>query len=100
MLGILDQQHHRLVPRQALEEQPPPGEQLLPRQRTSTISGEHHPEQPPQPHPYVGSLIGIGDKSVQPSGQLGGRGVGRVFLAIPIRCRTISARAQKATPSP
>ena len=51
VLGILDQQHHRVLRREPLEEQPPPGEQLLPRQRRPAVPGERDAEQPAQPQP-------------------------------------------------
>ena len=48
-LGVLHHQHHRALGGEPLEEQPPPGEQLLPAQRPPAIPGEGHSEQPAQP---------------------------------------------------
>ncbi len=70
ILRVLDQQHHRLGHGEPLEEQPPPGEQLLPGQRDSRVGGHRHPQQPTQPHPHIGALGRIRDELGQPVGQL------------------------------
>jgi hypothetical protein len=46
VLRVLDQQDHRVLGRQPLEEQPPAGEQLLPGQGFTAVPGERHAEQP------------------------------------------------------
>jgi hypothetical protein len=80
MLGVLDQQHHRVLGRQPLEEQPPPGEQLLPGQRDPVVPRERDTEQTAQPHPHIAALSGVGYVPVQALFQLGRGGLGRVFL--------------------
>ena len=71
VLGILHQQHHRILGRQPLEEQPPPGEQLLPRQGTPAVLSDRDAEQQAQPKPDVGPFSPIGRDPVQPLRQLG-----------------------------
>ena len=80
VLGVLDQQHCRSLRSEALEEQPPPGEQLLPRQRPPVILRRSDAEQPAQPRPDIGPLAGSGTYRSSPSAQLARGDVGRVFL--------------------
>ena len=100
VVGVLDQQHHRILGRQPLEEQPPPGEQFLPRQRLPLIPLSGHAEQSAQPHRHIPALTRVGHVPGQPLFELARRGLGRSSSAMPSRCRTISASAQNATPSP
>jgi hypothetical protein len=79
-VGVFDQQHHRILGSEAFEEQPPPGEQLFPRQRLPSISLGDHAEQPAQPHPHIPALTRIGHVPGQSLFQLGRRGLGRVLL--------------------
>jgi hypothetical protein len=76
VLGFLDQQHHRLDRREPLEEQPPPGEQFLARQRRPAGAAEADTEQAGQPGTDEGPFAGVRDEPVQPGGQLGGGGFG------------------------
>ena len=80
VLGVLDHQHHRVHRREALEEQPPPAEQLLPGQRAAAALGPRHAEQPAQPVAHVGPLALLRHEPLQAVLELGRGGLGRVFL--------------------
>ena len=79
VLGVLDQQHDRRLSRQPLEEQPPPGEQLLSGEGGRAV-GRAHAQQPAQPDAHVRPLLRIREEPVQAGGQLAGRDVGGVLL--------------------
>jgi len=80
VLGVLDHQHHRLHRGEPFEEQPPPREQLLPRERGGAVRRGRDAEQPTQPRRHVVPLAGIRDELFQPLVELGRCGFGRVLL--------------------
>ena len=80
ILGILDQQHHRQLRREALEEQPPPREQLLSRQRDRATSRGSYAQQPAQPRLDVRPLAGVSNEPLEPVGQLGRGDLDRILL--------------------
>jgi hypothetical protein len=80
VLDILNQEHHRVLGRQPLEEQPPAGEQLLPGQWGPGVRRECDTQQPPQPHPRVRPLVRIWDEPVQALCQPGRGDIGGILL--------------------
>ena len=80
VVRVLHQQHDRVHCRHPLEERPPAGEQLLPRQLTSRVVGERHAQQPAEPGPHVGLLGRVRDPGPDAVGQLDRRGLRRVLL--------------------
>ena len=57
-------------------------------------------EQPAQPRADVGPLARVGNNSLQPAASFAAAVPAGSSSAMPSRCRTISASAQNATPSP
>jgi len=83
VLGILDQQHHRLGLGEPFEEQPPAREQLLAAQRRVAVAGIADAEQPTKPRAHIGPLGRVGHEPGQSAGQLGRSDLQRVFLGDP-----------------
>ena len=61
VLGVLDQQHYGVDGGEAFQEQPPPGEQLLPRQRLPAVPCAADAKQQAEPGADVAPLRRIGD---------------------------------------
>jgi hypothetical protein len=81
VLGVLHQQHDGHLRGQALEEQPPSGEQFLPRQRAAGVLRERHAEEPTEPYSHVCPLGRIGHVLVQAIAQPGRGDLGGVFFS-------------------
>ena len=98
VLGVLHQQHHRVLGREPLEEQPPPGEQLLPGQRGPVVAPAATPSSRPSRVPTYPRSAGSVTYRSSPSASLAAATSAGSSSAMPSRCRTISASAQKRHP--
>ena len=95
-MKVLEDEHHRVARREALEEQPPAGEQVGAVRRHPVLEAQQE-RQAGLDQPAL-ALVGhvLADRGVE---LLPARS-GSSSSTIPIRERIISASAQKATPSP
>ena len=80
VLGVLDEEHHRLRVGQPLEEQPPSGEKLLTSQVAVGVAGQRDPQKSTQAWTDVVPFGRVGHERLQTVDELGGGDLQRVLF--------------------